>query len=370
MARRHEARVHWKHLAIYGAVMTVVILVGALAIWSFIDKQSLVTVPENLPKVTVVTKDAHSSLAAGWVRLLTHAGMSATLVPLEQFNPIEGVVVFCDVPVIPTSLAELLERFIARGGAVMFVGIPPETAIGKFAIAAEGGRSDAAMKFSEAVSPLLARLNPGYEVETKPSSVALLKESPRMRVDVRWQKSARAAVMHMEDGGARTVWFGFDPDALTDKDDTQLMSMVRSAFRWVAGQPVSDGAIGPANLATALTPGARREAREGKFVFSVDRLSNPRLFSVLMANRGPAPLQNPTVKIWLPPGVTQVSLAGDLIMKRNATLSGVPDEGACVISLPSLTRNEERVMKLKIVDVRPRVAMGSRGSGVGSREER
>jgi hypothetical protein len=72
-----------------------------------------------------------------------------------------------------------------------------------------------------------------------------------------------------------------------------------------------------------------------------------------MTNRGKVPLDNPTVKIWLPPRVTQVALAGDLLMKRNATLTGVPEEGACLVTLPSLTRNEDRVMKLKIVDQRP-----------------
>lgn len=354
MARRHEARVHWKHLAVYGAVMGVVIIVGALAIWSFIDKQSLVIVPETLPKVTIVTQDAHSRLAASWVTLLTHAELSPTLVPLEKFDPIEGVVVFCDVPVIPPNLAALLEKFVRRGGAITFVGMPPATPIGKLSMTADAGLSDPEMKFSEAVSPLLARLNPGYELDTKPTIVALLKESPRMVVDARWKKNARAAVMHMEDDGARTVWFGFDPDTLQQKEDVQLMLLLRTAFRWVSGQPVSDGAIGPPQLARTLSPAARRDARENKFAFSVDRLSNPRLFSVTMANRGPLPLPNPTVKIWLPPGVTQVALSGDLIMKRNASLSGVPEEGACVVSLPSLTRNEERVMKLKIVDVRPR----------------
>jgi len=68
-----------------------------------------------------------------------------------------------------------------------------------------------------------------------------------------------------------------------------------------------------------------------------------------MQNRGGIPLANPTVEIWLPPGVTEVALAGDLIMRRNATVTGVQDQGACLVSLPTLSRNEERVMKLKIV---------------------
>ena len=73
-----------------------------------------------------------------------------------------------------------------------------------------------------------------------------------------------------------------------------------------------------------------------------------------MTNRGPQVLQNPTVKIWLPPGVTRVALRGDILMKRNVTLTGVPDEGACLITRPRLARAEDRLMKIEIVDVRQR----------------
>ena len=102
---RH-AHVHWKHLVIYGWVVCLVVVVGGLAIWSFIEKQSLVIAPEALPKITVVTSDAHSRLAASWVGLLTRAELQATLVPLDKLDPIEGVVVFCDVPRISPNLAD------------------------------------------------------------------------------------------------------------------------------------------------------------------------------------------------------------------------------------------------------------------------
>jgi hypothetical protein len=353
MARRHEARVDWKHLAVYGAVVAVVAMVGLLAIWSFIERQSLVITPDPLPKVTIVTQDARSPLAAAWVRLLTKAELTPTLVPLEKFDPIEGVVVFCDVPQVSPKLGELLYEFVHRGGAIVFAGMPPQTPIGPVRLTAEVGDSDPAMRLSESVSPLLARLNPGYELQVRPSKVALLKESPRMVVDARWRQNSRAVVMHMEHDGARFVWFGLDPNALLHDDDRQLLLLLRTAFRWVSGQPVSDGAVGPvAQEAATLTPEARREARAERFAFSVDRMSNQRMFSVRMTNRGKVPLENPTVKIWLPPRVTQVALAGDFIMKRGATLTGVPEEGACVVALPSLTRNEDRVMKIRIVEQR------------------
>ena len=356
MSRRHEACVDWKHLAVYGLIVAAVVIVGAVAIWAFIDKQSLVVAPEPLPKVTVVTVDSHSHLAAAWVRILSKAELPATLVPLETFDPIEGVVVFCEVPSIPPRLDDALAEFTRRGGAIAFVGAPPKTPIGKIHFDSESGKSDSAFVLSESVSPILARLNPGSEIGSRVSDVALLKESPRMNIDARWRENARAAMMHIEVDGARCLWFGIDPNALFNPDDRQLLLLLRTAFRWAAGQPVSDGAIGAPQLAKTLTPDARRDARANRFAFTVDRLPNRNQFGIRMTNRGGRPLMNPTVKIWLPPGVTQVGLGGDFIMRRNATLTGVPEEGACLVSLPSLTRNEDRVMKLRIVEVRPRVA--------------
>jgi hypothetical protein len=352
MSRRTESRVSWKLLAIYGAMVAVVIVIGSVAIWSFIEKQSLVINPEPLPKITIVTSDSRSPLAAAWVRLLSRAELSPTLVPLETFDPIEGVVVFCDVPRVSPELAAALQEFVRHGGAIAFLGAPPETPIGKLRLVYDRELSDGSMKMSESVSPILARITPGYELAVRPAEVAMLKESPRMVVDARWRENARAVVMHMEDAGARYLWIGLDPRALTRAEDNQLMLLLRTAFRWVSGQPVSDGAIGAAQVAKTLTPDARLAARRERFAFSVDRMPNPQLFSVRMTNRGDAPLPNPTVKVWLPPRVTKVALAGGWALRRNATLTGVPEEGACLVSLPSLTRNEDRVLKLKIVERR------------------
>src|ERR1700745_749544 len=35
---RHEARVHWKHIALYAPIVLVVVILGTMAIWSFIEK--------------------------------------------------------------------------------------------------------------------------------------------------------------------------------------------------------------------------------------------------------------------------------------------------------------------------------------------
>ena len=314
--RRH------KHLAVYGFVVALVVMVGALAIWSFIERQSLVVVTEPLPKITIVTNDPRSRVAAAWVRLLTKAQFEPTVITPDNIDSAVGVVVLCD--------AIALKR-------------PRPTVFLANSLPSDLGPSDDAMQLSESVSPLLARLMPGIEFATQRTEVALLRETPRMVIDARWKTNARAAVMHCEDAGVRSVWFGFDPDAINDPADPRLLLLLRTAFRWVAGQPVSDGAVGP------LTAEGRRKAREERFAFSVDRLDDHRHFSIRMTNRGTLPIQNPTVKVWLPPEVDEVALGGDLIMRRGAKLRDEPDDASCLISLPSLGRNEDRIMKLRVV---------------------
>lgn len=350
---RHEAKVHWKHIAVYTSILLLVIVLGGLAIWSFIEKQSMASIePAPLPKVTLVTADPRSPLTASWVRLLTAAEMQPTLVPVDRLEVLQGVVVICDLPSLPPKVSEMLNEFVRKGGAVAVLGAPPQTALGDLKLTADIGQSDNALKLSESVSPILARLNPGYEITVRPSQVAFLQETARMNVDARWRANSRAVIMHMERGGSRTLWIGLNPDAVIAQQDHNLLLLLRTAFRWVGGQPVSDGAVGEANQAMTLTPNARRDARAGRFAFSVDPLGDKRTFSIQMSNRGPKTLLNPTVKIWLPPGVTGVRLAGDLIMKRHATLTGVPEEEACLVTLPRLGRNEGRVMKIKITSSR------------------
>lgn len=349
---RDDGHVDWKHVALYAAVLLVVIVVGALALWAFIEKQSLVIEPAPLPKVTLVTSDPNSPFTAAWVKLLGEAEMQPTLVPVEQAQQLQGVVVICGMWHIPPQLQSALAAFVSRGGAVVVLGPPPAEPVGTLQLSATGGVSDTAIRLSEGVSPILARLNPGYEVAVQPSRVAFLNETPRMTIDARWRTNARAVAMHMEHNGSRVLWLGFDPAALPPQTDRQLMLMLRTAFRWVAGQPVSEGAVGSAAEAKTLTPDARRDAREARFAFSIDRLGNRGAFGIRMTNRGPKRIDNPTVKVWLPPGVTEVALGGDFLMKRGATLIGEPEEGACLISLRTLAPNEDREMKLKIVSRR------------------
>jgi hypothetical protein len=344
---RHEAHVGWKHLAFYAPILLLVFAVGAFALWSFFEKQSLVIQPSPLPKVTLLTGDPSEPATASWVKLLSAAEMQPTLVPLEKAESLRGVVVLCNLWHIPPGLASALAAHVNRGGGVVILGAPPAEPIGPLHLTATGGDSDDTIKLSEAVSPVLARLNPGYEVPVRRSHVAFLSETPRMTVDARWGGNARAVVMHMEERGARVLWFGFDPAALPPEPDRQLTLMLRTSFRWVAGQPVSEGAAGSPAEAKTFTPEARREARAARFAWSVDPVSK-NAFRVLLTNRGAKPIDNPTVKVWLPPGTDEVSLGGDWLMRRNVTLACDPEEGACLVSLPTLERNAERQMKLKV----------------------
>src|SRR5712691_9419771 len=142
LRRIHEARVEWKHIAIYLALVLLVVIVGSLALWSFFEKQSLQIEPAPLPKVMLITADPRSRLTAAWVRLLTDDEMQPTLVPLEKVEVLQGVVALCDLPSIPPALAKDLADFIRRGGAIAVLGPPPATLVGNVSFTADLGTSD------------------------------------------------------------------------------------------------------------------------------------------------------------------------------------------------------------------------------------
>jgi len=335
-SRHHEAHVHWKHIAIYVPIVLLVIFLGGVALWSFIERQSLVIVPEPIPRVTLFTGDPDSPNTAAWVRLLNAAAIETTVVPAGQASAVPGVVALCGVK----SISSLPLR--SRGIAIL--GAPPSSSIGPLHLTAGRGTADSAFKLAETVSPILARLTPGMEMPARAVPVSFLDETPQMHVDARWRDNARAAVMHMEMPGARVVWIGLPPDGVPPSQTVLLM--LRTAFRWLDGQPISDGASGDSVQAVTLTPAARRQARNQRLTFSVERLRERGQLAVRMENRGQTRIQHPAVQLWLPPGLTHVALEGDWIMKRGATVSTGTQDGACVIALPSLARNESRVLKL------------------------
>lgn len=346
--RRHEHHVNWRLLLVYGVASIMVLLIGGLAIISFFERQSLVgsVAAEPLPRLTVVTSRPDSKLAAAWVSLLTTADFSPTLVSVRDFRPPVGVVALCDVETFSPPLEQYLSSLRTSGGLAI-LGPATTAAFDAFGVRTETTKSDGAVRISEASSPLLARLDPGHRVGVQPAEVAALVERPGMQVDARWEKSARAAAAHFVVGNARVVWIGIDPAKLHQKDDRQLALFLRTTFRWLDGQPVSDGAVGLRSAARTLAPESRRTARAKRLSFSVDRMEEDGLFSVRILNRGDERLENPTVKFWLPPGVSRVSLAGTTLSRRGVSVDPVEGERAVLISLMSLRPHEDRLFRLR-----------------------
>src|ERR1051325_7622683 len=242
----HNARVQWKHVAIYAPPLLPALLLGVFALWSFFQRQSLVLDAIPLPKVTVVTANPASRLAASWVRLLNDAELQSTLVTADKVETLEGVIVLCDIWSLPQPLAANLDRFLANAGSGGVIGAPPVPPLGGLHLTADSGVSDTAVKVGESASPLLARLAPGAVVWLQPAKVAFLKETPRMAIDARWRTNARAAVIHVENGRARYVWIGIDADALPPAGNNDLALLVRNAFRWAGGEAVGGGGVGAA----------------------------------------------------------------------------------------------------------------------------
>lgn len=350
MGRDDHHGIGWRALVFYGVTSLVVLVVAALALHFFFERQSLRDgiAPEPLPNILVVTEKADDSLGAAWVTLLTEADFAPKLVTSANLSPTDGVLVLCDLQRLSPSGVRIVQEHLEQRRPLVLIGhVPPELS-SLTGIVTEPGKSGDALKMGETVSPVLARVHPGHVIGVQPGDVALLVENAATTVDARWRDTARAAVAHRETAnGARIVWFGFDPSRLHTRGDRHLGLMLRTAFRWAAGQPVSDGAAGSVNVARALAPSARVESRAMRFTFSVDRLQDQDLFSVRVTNKGKLRLQNPTVKFWLPPGTRKVELMGSVISRRGASLVPVEGENAVLITLPSLAPQQDRLMRLR-----------------------
>lgn len=348
---RHEHRYDWRALLFYGIVSLLVLAAGGLTLYTFFERHTLVqrVEPEALPPVTVVTTDPSSKLAAAWVDLLTRSDFAPTLVAAENFTATEGVgvVALCDVARLTPRLRAALDQQLARRGGLVVLGAPPggKTIAG---LAASTIPSVGSIRIADAPSPVLARVQPGHEIGARSTPVAVLEETPEMKIDARWSGNARAAAAHFEKGASRVLWFGFDPASLYYPADRQLALLLRASVRWVSGQPVSDGAIGTTAIAKALAPTARVAGRQKKFSFSVDRLEKAGTLGLRLVNRGGEPLENPTVKIWLPPGATRATFSGSFIARRKVTISEAEGETAAIVTLPKLAPYEERLLKLRI----------------------
>lgn len=350
-ARRHEAHVHWKHVALYVPVLVVVVIVGALAIWSFVEKQSMIVAPAPLPPVTIVTTNPQSAQAAAWARFLTNAELAPTVVSASQFHDVRagGVIALCDADALPLQAAHAISDAVARGHALAILGTPPNAAMAGVRLSADSGLSDDSATISTADSPLLARAEPGYTILTRPAQAAFLREDPGMKVDARWSRSARAAIVHLDAGATRVIWFGIDPDSLRG-NEPEFQLVVRTGFRWIAGQPISAAAAAPsAAQAETFSPAVRAAARTDGLAYSADALVASRSLSVTIANRGRRRVDNPVVKVWLPRDVKSCGVGGDLFMRRDVTATYAPDDDACMVTVPFLRPGAERVVKVTTI---------------------
>jgi hypothetical protein len=341
----------WRALLFYGLTSLIVLGVGGLVIYTFIEKRTLTAqvAPEGLPSVSIVTPSVDSPFCAAWVTMLTRAQIPATLVPVDRMEPTDGLIALCDLSEIPDTLRDTIVQTIADGGGVIFLGSTPRSEPPLLGLSTARVMSDDNVVLAEAATPVLARVQPGKEIRVQRSEVAYVEETPRMVIDGRWKENAHAAVAHYRLNPGRVLWMGFDPSKLYIPTDREVLLMMRTSFRWVAGQPVSEGAIGSPLAAKTLTPAARNEARAKRMRYSVDRLPDSEWFTVRITNHSKERLLGPTVKFWLPPNTVRVELGGSAISRRYVTLTGDPEENAVLISLLALAPNEDRIIKLRAV---------------------
>ena len=345
--KRQEHQVRWPILLFYGFVSLLVLLVAGVATRSFFERQSVArsVAAESLPPITIITRDTPSPRAAAWVDLLSRADFAPTLITAENFRPTNSVIAICDLDVIPPLLAKALDQHLRSGHGIALLGAAPRGLPAD--ITTTSTTSSGVIRFSDATSPILARVNPGHELGAKAGVVAAIEESPSMSVDARWSGDARPAIAHFQMTGGRLLFFGLDPAALYFAEDRQLALLLRTAFRWVAGQPVSEGAIGELAQAKAMAPAARMAARQQRMTFSVDRLEKAGQMSLRVVNRGSKPLSNPTVKIWLPARARSIALGGDWVARRGVTLTPIPEDQSVVIALAKLDPGEQKLLKLR-----------------------
>ena len=167
-----------------------------------------------------------------------------------------------------------------------------------------------------------------------------------MTVDARWAEGSKAAIVHFRAEGGRILWFGFDPSKLWNPGDNQLGLMLRTAFRWVSSQPVSEAAAGLPASARTLTPAARLEVRKQGLSWSFDRLAEDGAFILRVRNGSKELLPNATVKVWYPERIEGLELEGSWFSRRGVDVIDLEEERSALISLGGLRGHEDRLIKV------------------------
>lgn len=328
---------------IYGTLAFIVGVGATLIVVAFISRGAIrvaaTTTP--LPKVVVVAREG-SGLADAWLAALAEAGLDAVAVTPERYQPAQDLLVLCSVEVDHPVLASEIRRRIDDGGGIILTGaVPPQASSLLRAEVSEGAISDPQLVVTERPSPLLARIRPGFRAAAAPTRHPVLEEHRAVSVDARWAAPARAAIAHWTVGRARVAWFGFRPSRDELEEVPMLAVLTRAALRWTVGQPVSDGAAGPTRDVATFSERARINAQDLGFGFSAEPAGDDQI-ELLVVNRGEQALENPRVRLWLPPGWDRVALRTPIFTRKEARLTAAGSGGALDVHLPALAPLEER----------------------------
>lgn len=344
----------WRVVLFYGVTGSAVAIIAATVLYSWFARQMLAAsiVAEPVPSVLLLADDGSEQTAA-WVRLLNDAKVPTKLVEPARIDAAPGVVAIGGLKGLAPALRAEFQRRLAAGQGVVLIGSVPREVTALVGFATEEAESGGLLEIGDQASPVLARVTPSHQAWFTPGRGPVAVETPKMQIDARWRQSARAAIAHLTTpAGGRVLWLGLDPAAMQRARDPQLELMLRTALRWVDGQPVSEGAAGELGGAQTITVGGRVEARRRNLAWSADRVADQHLLSITLRNRGDEAIPNAAIRVWLPPESGSPQLAGSWFSRRRVSMIHDGDERSVTLTLPALGPHEERLLALRFEPAR------------------
>lgn len=336
-ARRRASRAVW----VYGALAFAVGVAATAVVVMFLSRGAIRTrSADPLPKVVLVA-NPDDEVAAGWLTALVEAGTDVAAVDPANYEPGPHLLVLGSLRSVAPAIENEVRRRVRVGGGIMIVGtIPSELADLVEATTARRTGTEQSFQIAEQPSPVLARVRPGFGATLPPLPV-VLEERPAMSVDARWESPPDAAVAHWTSGVARIVWYGAEISQQELKNIPMLAVMLRASVRWLAAQPVSDGASGDPRSVEAFADDARRHAQDQGLGVSADILDDDEI-EVTVLNRGENAIPNATVRIWLPPLYESVALDESLLDRKRPALHAVGRGGAVDLHFGEIAPGERR----------------------------
>ena len=349
MTRTQREEGAWRVVLFYGIAGSAVAVVAAAVLYSWFARQMLAAsiVAEPVPSVVLVADDG-SDRAAAWVRLLNDAKVPTKFVGTSSTAPVQDVIAICEPGDLSEGMRREVERRLAGRRGIVLVGAVPPALAQLVGFGTEPHESGGLLEIGDQASPVLARVTPSHQTWFAPFPGAVVVETPQMQIDARWRETSRAAIAHFTTpSGTRILWLGFDPASMRRGRDAQLELMLRTALRWVDGQPVTEGAAGEFAAAQTIAVGARSEARRRRLIYSADRVASRKLLSIRLQNRSGEAIPNPAVRVWLPTGKGMPELAGSWFSRRRVSVQHDPAERSVTLTLPALGPHEERLLALR-----------------------